>query len=242
MIAFTSNRTEAPDRNYNSDIWLVKPDIAAYKQKPVRLTTNTGSDSSPIWHPDGKRIAYITTYTNRTDVPDSYLQSKVAIIRIGEDEPLLLTTEELDRKAYGLKFSPNGKTIYAMLEDDGRVDLVAVSVADGELTRPITGQLSVWDIEVASDGSVVVAMSKPRLPGELFILEDPSESQPRRLTNVNGELLGSVWLSEVEELRFPTLDRDSDLCLQVKGLRPEAQIPNYPLASRRTGIPVRLWF
>ena len=60
MIAFTSNRTEEPDSNYNSDIWLVKPDIPVDKQKPVRLTTNTGSDSSPIWHPDGKRIAYIS--------------------------------------------------------------------------------------------------------------------------------------------------------------------------------------
>jgi len=45
MIAFTSNRTEEPDSNYNSDIWLVKPDIPVDKQKPVRLTTNTGSTS-----------------------------------------------------------------------------------------------------------------------------------------------------------------------------------------------------
>jgi len=104
-IAFVSNRTAEPDASSNSDIWLVDPNTPYDQQEPVRVTTNPGSDGSPIWHPDGERIGYIMTYTDRTDIPDSYLQSKVAIIRIGEDEPVLLTTEDLDRKAYGPAFS-----------------------------------------------------------------------------------------------------------------------------------------
>ena len=205
MIAFSSNRTEDPARNDNSDIWIVKSDVAAESQEPIQITTNTGTDSSPIWHPDSKRIGYITSYNERYDIPVDYLLKKIAIIDIEDKEPVLLTTRKLDRRASGIKFSPDGNTIYAMLEDNGRVDLVAVSVESGELTRPIMDRLSVKDIEVAPDGSVVVALSKPRLPGELFVLDTP-QSEPRQLTDVNGEFLNSVWLSEVEELRFPTVD------------------------------------
>ncbi|MEX2123852.1 MAG: S9 family peptidase [Woeseia sp.] len=208
-IAFVSNRTAEPDASFNSDIWLVNPDTPYDQQEPVRVTTNPGPDGSPIWHPDGERIGYITAYTERTDVPASYLQTKIAIIRIGEDEPALITTEELDRKANGPQFSPDGNTVYAMLEDNGRVDLVAVSVANGELSRPITGQVRVEDIAVAPAGSVVVAISMPRLPGELFVLDAPASGESsdlRRLTHANDELLSSIFLSDVEELRFPTLD------------------------------------
>ncbi len=209
MIAFTSNRTEDPDRNDNTDIWLVKSDVPADRQESIQLTTNTGSDSSPIWHPDGKRIAYLTTHTDRNDIPASYLQTKVAIIGIGEDESVLLTTEALDRKAWNPTFSSDGSRIYFQLEDDGQVQLAAVSVAEGKLNRLITGQVQAGAIAVAPGGSVVGSISKPRLPGDLFVLDanPPAGSeQPRRLTNVNGELLNSIWLSEVEELRFPTLD------------------------------------
>jgi len=206
-IAFVSNRTAEPDASSNSDIWLVDPGTPYDQQEPVRVTTNPGSDGSPIWHPDGERIGYIMTYTDRTDVPNSYLQSKVAIIRVGDDEPVLLTTEALDRKAYDPHFSPDGSHIYVMLEDDGQVQLASVSVDDGTLSRPVTGQVRVEATAVAPDGSVVVAISKPRLPGDLFVLDaESSEPQPRRLTDVNGELWSSIWLSDVEELRFPTLD------------------------------------
>jgi dipeptidyl aminopeptidase/acylaminoacyl peptidase len=226
-IAFVSNRTEEPDANANSDIWLVDPDTPYDQQEPARVTMNPGPDGSPIWHPDGERIGYITAYTDRTDVPASYLQTKVAIIRIGEDEPELLTTEDLDRKAYGPQFSPDGNTIYAMLEDDGRVDLAAVSVADGELSRPITGQVRVEGISVAPDGSIVAAISKPRLPGELFVL-DPSasgaSSELRRLTHVNDELLSSIFLSDVEELRFPTVDGTE---IQTFVYKPQDFDPNH---------------
>ncbi len=208
-IAFVSNRTAEPDASSNTDIWLVDPGTPYDQQEPVRVTTNPGTDGSPIWHSDGERIGYLMTYTDRTDIPASYLQTKVAIIRIGEDEPVLLTTEALDRKAWDPTFSPDGSQIYVQLEDDGQVQLAAVSVADGELSRLITGQVQVGETAVAPDGSVVVAISKPRLPGDLFVLDanPPAGSeQPRRLTDVNGELLNSIWLSDVEELRFPTLD------------------------------------
>jgi len=204
-IAFVSNRTEEPDANSNSDIWLVDPGTPYDRQEPVRVTTNPGSDGSPIWHPDGERIGYLMTYTDRTDVPNDYLQTKVTIIRIGEDEPVLLTTEDLDRKAYGPAFSPDGSHIYVMLEDDGQVQLASVSVDDGTLSRPVTGQVRVEATAVAPDGSVVAVISGPMLPSDLFVL-DAGSSELRRLTHVNDELLSSIVLSDVEELRFPTLD------------------------------------
>ena len=52
-VAFVSNRTEEPDSNWNTDIWLVDPDTPHDQQEPVRVTTNPWSDDSPIWHPDG---------------------------------------------------------------------------------------------------------------------------------------------------------------------------------------------
>jgi dipeptidyl aminopeptidase/acylaminoacyl peptidase len=207
-IAFVSNRTKEPDFSSNSDIWLVAPDTPYDRQDPVRVTTNPGSDGSPIWHPDGERIAYITAYTDRTDVPNAYLQTKIAIIRVGADEPVLLTTEELDRKAYGPVFSPDGSHIYAMLEDDGRVDLISVATDDGAMTRPITGQVRVGASTVTSAGAVVAIVSKPMLPSDLFILDSPMDAAPerRRLTNINADLLDTIFLSDVEEHRFPTLD------------------------------------
>ena len=207
-IAFVSNRTVEPDANSNSDIWLVKPDTPHDEQELVRVTTNPSSDGSPIWHPDGERIAYITTTTNRTDVPVSYLQSKVAIIRLGEDEPVLLTTESLDRRAYGPAFSPDGSHIYVTLEDDGQVQLASVSVDDGTLSRLVTGHVAVGATAVAPNGAVVAVVSEPTLPGDLFVVDSPSAAskERRRLTHVNDELLNSIFLADVEELRFDTLD------------------------------------
>ncbi|MCH7981501.1 MAG: S9 family peptidase [Proteobacteria bacterium] len=229
-IAFVSNRTAEPDFSYDSNIWLVKPDTPHDEQELVQLTTNASSDGSPIWHPDGERIAYITTTTNRTDVPVSYLQTKLAIIRVGEDEPVLLTTESLDRKAYNPHFSPDGSHIYVLLEDDGQVHLAAVSVADGKLSRPIAGRVSVWATAVAPDGSVVAAVSEPRLPGELFVLDaEPFalSTERRRLTHVNDALLNSIYLADAEELRFDTLDGTEiqTFVYKPRGFNPRKKYP-----------------
>jgi dipeptidyl aminopeptidase/acylaminoacyl peptidase len=206
VIVFVSNRTEEPDANYNTDIWLVKPDIPHGEQEPVRVTSNPGSDDSPVWHPDGERLAYITTI--RTDVPLAYLQTKLALIRVGEDEPVLLTTESLDRKVYDPHFAPDGRSLNVLLEDNGRVHLAAVSVEDGSLSRPIAGRRAVSGAATGPDGTIVALVSEPRLPAELFVLDaEPSTSSGlRRLTHANDELLRTIALADAEEERFPTLD------------------------------------
>ena len=49
QLAFVSNRTDDPDKNQNTDIYVMD----ARKGAPVKqLTTWTGSDSEPVWSPD----------------------------------------------------------------------------------------------------------------------------------------------------------------------------------------------
>jgi dipeptidyl aminopeptidase/acylaminoacyl peptidase len=227
VIAFVSNRTEEPDANYNTDIWLVKPDVPVEEQEPVRITSNPGSDDSPVWHPDGERLAYITTI--RTDVPAAYLQTKLALIRVGDDEPVLLTTESLDRKVYSPRLTPDGNRIYVLLEDWGQVHLAAVSVGDGSLSRPIAERHRVEGARVGPDGTVVALVSEPRLPAELFVLDPgPSASSGlRRLSHVNDAQMETIALADAEEERFPTLDGTE---IQAFIYKPKSFDPNlrYP--------------
>src|SRR5690606_33576636 len=59
-IAFVSNRTQEPDGNANSDIFIVATDAKAKKGNLRKLTTNEGPDHSPAWSADGAKIAYVS--------------------------------------------------------------------------------------------------------------------------------------------------------------------------------------
>src|SRR5258708_15237724 len=59
-LAFTSNRsTPDPDRNFNTDIWVVAANNTDKGAHLTQITTNPGADRSPAWTPDGKWIAFV---------------------------------------------------------------------------------------------------------------------------------------------------------------------------------------
>ena len=106
-VAFVSNRTEEPDGNLNSDIWLVDSDNTDKGQNLIQLTTAPGPDASPVWHPDGKTIAYVST----PDVEAGYYATNhLAIIDVRGGEAKLLT-KALDRNVSNLAFTEDGKHI-----------------------------------------------------------------------------------------------------------------------------------
>jgi dipeptidyl aminopeptidase/acylaminoacyl peptidase len=199
-IAFVSNRTEEPDANVNTDIWLVDADNIDEGKNLMKLTTSPGPDSSPKWHPDGKSIAY-------RSAPDlaaggAYATSHLAVIESRGGQPKLLT-EELDRNVSGLKISKDGKYIYFNVEDSGENHIARILATGGTITRPIAGQLSAGSFALASDGTLVTRISKPDLPGELFVMYNKGL---RQLTHVNKELFAKIKLGETEEIHFKSHD------------------------------------
>ncbi len=78
QIVFVSNRTQEPDSNTNTDLFLVSADGG----EPKKLTTNEGPDQMPDWSPDGKSIVYVTS------LEPKYLwfdQLEIAVIPSSED-------------------------------------------------------------------------------------------------------------------------------------------------------------
>jgi len=198
-IAFVSNRTEEPDTNYNNSIWLVDADHTDQGKNPVQLTTSPGTEDSPTWHPNGRTIAYVSA----PDVLGShYATHHLAVIGIDGGEPRLLT-EELDRNVSGLEYSEDGKHIYFQLEDSGEDHIARIPAEGGRITRPISGHISAGGYSLAKNGALVARISKPKLPGELFIAD---QTGLRQLTHVNEEFFSQIELGETEEVHFKSHD------------------------------------
>jgi Tol biopolymer transport system component len=94
QLAFVSNRSPDPDKNENSDIWVMDAHEGASMKQ---LTTWTGSDLSPKWSPDGKWIAYTSSSSNQLFT--MYGENNISVIPAGGG------TAKSDRSFFG----PPGK-------------------------------------------------------------------------------------------------------------------------------------
>lgn len=51
-IAFSSNRSENPDNNYNADIWTVNSQPGETPAELTKVSSSAGPDKEPAWSPD----------------------------------------------------------------------------------------------------------------------------------------------------------------------------------------------
>ena len=205
QVVFVSNRTDEPDANSNSDLWIIDvpaPAASGEGARPVptprRLTRNAGSDGSPVWSPDGRWIAY--TRNTRPDLV-WYGVSELAVISPSGGEPRALTGS-LDRNVYGLEFGPDGR-IWFIIEDSGEQHLARIRPDGRGLERVVRGERVVGGYDVGRGGQVALELSDPRLPGDIFALD---RNGPRRLTTVNDDVLAGIRLGEVRNIHFPSRD------------------------------------
>jgi len=217
-IAFVSNRTEDPDRNENTDIWIID---TIKGSAATKLTTWNGGDSDPQWSPDGKTIAYVRTTSDATF--EMYDQTALCIINAngGEPKPLSLS---LDRPVTNPKWSRDGKTIAVLVSDDMQRYVASYDAAKGTMKTIARGNKSFSSIEAVPKGSWVALMSEPQLPTELYALEG---SDVRRLTTLQNSFTDSIALATVE--KFTSKSKDGAL---VSGLI------YYPPTLPKTKLPL----
>lgn len=198
-IAFVSNRTDQPDANQNTDIWTVQAGNTNKGAGLNQVTTNPGSDTSPAWSPDGKRLTYVSSVE-----PDIiwYATNHLAVID-KEGGPPQLLTKNLDRNVSDPQFSTDGTRIYFKLEDSGEQQLAVIDTSGEGLKRIISGGLSLWSYDVNAKGTIAAGITKPQLPDEIFLLRDNNLSQ---FTSVNQPMLDSLRLAEVKNIHFKSKD------------------------------------
>lgn len=198
QIAFTSNRSQDPDTNENTDICLMdaKPG-ATIKQ----LTTWTGTDHAPQWSPDGTYIAYLQSSSNETFT--MYGQDIIAVISRDGGQPTLVS-KSVDRPFTNEHWSKDGKSIVALMEDDRQSNVVSFDVATGAMTKLSSGDRATFDLTANYTNNAWVAqMTEPHLPLELFVIEN---GNTRRLTHVQDSFLAPLDLPTVEGFKCKSKD------------------------------------
>jgi len=201
-LAFSSKRTlPDPDRNYNSDIFVVAADSTDKGEHPTQVTTSSGAEAQPAWSPDGKWITYVTQLDPKLL---DYATKHVAISpATGGDAKLL--TKTFDRMASDPRFSPDGKFIFFIADDDGTQNLCKVPVAGGDVGRVIGGRLMLYSYTIAKNGAVAVSITTPERPVEVFTLGGEG-GEPKRITQTNDVFMAQLKLSIPEYVSFKSKD------------------------------------
>src|SRR5262249_51919302 len=203
LIAFSANRTGNPDANDNTDIFVIEPKAGA---TPRALTTSPSSDSSPVFSPDSKSIAYLTG----GDPKDIwYATNNVAIVPAAGGAPKILTAG-LDRNVTRPQFTPDGAGVLFLLEEGGNAHLARVPAAGGAITRLLDGERDASAFDVAKTGDLVVLESQPQQPSEVFFIaaspRGPVSAVPPQITHVNDAFLARVALGPVERFKAKSAD------------------------------------
>ena len=218
QIAFVSNRTAEPDKNQNTDLWVINAKTNATIK---RLTNWSGSDSAPQWSPDGQQIAYLRS---TSDGYNMYDQSILAVISKDGGEPILLS-EKIDRPVNNARWTKNGQSIAVLVSDDRQRYIAQFDLISKQITKIIGGNRSFSALESHPNGNWVTLMSEPQIPAEIYTVEN---GLTKRLTKHQDDFLAPLELASVEG--FTSLSKDGT---KVSGLlyKPSKALANQKLPT-----------
>ncbi len=200
QIAYVTKRGPDPDRHRNWDIYLVEPRAGAEER---RLTRYDGADdhpdweSRPVWSPDSRRIAYLQGGEDRLH---EYALSQLAVIDVATGE----TTQPalIDRAFTKPRFSPDGRSVLALIEQNRVTLLSRVQLSNGKITPLTQGRRCDADYAVAANGRVAVLGGDGLHPYEI----DAVERRGLRTLADHNEFLRSKRLAAAEPIEFDSAD------------------------------------
>ena len=190
-IAFVSNRTQTPDRNRNTDLWIVDTENG---DELRQLTTRETADASPAWSPDGKSIVYTSTTTGGLT---SYAIPQLTVIDVESGESSVNGVLR-EIQVFEPRFATDD-AILAITERSGEQNLVKVDTGSGAVQSLIEGSDIVSEFEVAANGAVYALVSTPRQPDEIYALRTDGL---RQLSFENRSVLADLTTATVEKHRY----------------------------------------
>ncbi len=202
-VAFTSNWDEVGATSTNNDIFVV-PITGG---EPKKLSTSPGSDSTPLYSPDGKWLAW--RMQKRAGYESDRFRLVVYDRNSGEIKNL---TEDFDQWVETIAWSPDSKYIYFTSENKGEAPIYRLDPAEAnapvsaarirsnaiqEITRGVNDELS-----VTPDGKTLVfTRLSAQAPNEVYKM-DLDSKKVEGLSHLNDPTLAKVDMPPVESFWF----------------------------------------
>ncbi len=197
-IVFLSNRERDPDANFNYDIFAVTP-TGGIRQ----LTRTPGVEMDPRVSPDGKWIAYTATKRRVTTIDSIAEDAHVWVISSDGGEGREIGSA-LDRRAANPAWSADSKAIFFTAGDHGKTVVYKVSTRNGDVKAVIDRNGQAGNINLAKDGAIVLTMTDPVTPGELF--RAPLTGPAQQLTSFNVERAKGLLFTQPELISYSSFD------------------------------------
>ena len=219
-IAYVTKRGADPDRHLNSDIYLVEPRKGG---KERQLTTFPGSDLDPYWEsrmawsPDSRQIAYLQSGEDHWIY---YAPWQLAVIDVASGQARI--PAPIDRCFTKPKWSADGKSVYALIEESRNTYLSRISLNGGAVEHLTSGSRFDANFDVRGNHLVVMTGDDAN-PPELFAIENGL----RPLSQQNTALLADVQFQPAEDFSFQAADgtRIDGLLMKPVGYVPGQKVP-----------------
>ena len=159
---------------------------------PRRLDpTAEGSATKPTLSPDGTRLAYLAKREAREDLRAAVMVRDLRTGAVREVDP------GFDRSADSIRWSGDGRTIYAAMGDQGRTKLFAIDVAAAKVSA-LTREGEVAGFSAAG-GRLVAVRADLKTPGQLY---EVSTMGSVLLTSHNARAMRDFSLSPANQFSF----------------------------------------
>jgi dipeptidyl aminopeptidase/acylaminoacyl peptidase len=193
-VAFVIDATPDPGLDPNADIIT----MAIEGGKGSNITSeNKASDSSPVYSPDGKWLAY-----TKQVIPRFGGDRERVVLRDRKSAIAKVLTEEWDRSAGSLVWHPDSQKLYFTAEDQAKAPLWELKISEN-VPRNITaknGTTTAFDI--SADGKTMTYVrSSISTPGNLFVATIDGKNE-RKVESFNDQLVSNWKLGEVKEMNY----------------------------------------
>ena len=190
-VAYTSNLEKDEAISTNNDVFV----IPISGGTPKKISASPGSDSNPVYSPDGRYIAY------RMQERNGYESDRFQLVIYDrKNESRKNLTAKFDRWVGTMAWSPDSKRVYLSAEDRGESPIYSVSVDGGDVKEVIRGHND--EQVVTPDGKTLVfTRQSAQFPNEIFkFVLGGKEAQP--LSKVNDKVFAQAHTSPVEPFWF----------------------------------------
>jgi dipeptidyl aminopeptidase/acylaminoacyl peptidase len=208
QIIFTRTWVDKMKDQYRSNLWIVDIDGTRIRE----LTSGARNDSSPVWSPDGKRIAFLSDRDGTNQLHVMWLDTR---------EMAQLT--HLERAPGNLKWSPDGKQIAFTSFAPDNDPVLSVKLPErprgAEWAKPpvIVDRLS-W----AADGRGPL----PKGNTHIFVIDATLGGTPLQITSGKYNHTGIDWSPDGRKIYFSAIRKP-----EAEYLRNDGEIYSADLAT-----------